>query len=116
MTKQTTSDHDLLIRVDSRLSDLITTVNDIRDGTSVRIASLEKEKADRKELQIIQDKVNNDIEKRVTSLESTKADFREQIGLTNQSNANLKYYLVLMSGIGVLLIGMVIWQMTGYHI
>lgn len=70
MSKQ--NDHDLIIEIKTQLVDLTRQVRELKEGTLARIASLEKEKADRYELEVLQDKVNKDIEIRVRALENTE--------------------------------------------
>jgi hypothetical protein len=64
-----TTDHDLLIELRTEMRAARTDIKDLKDNTTNRIDSLEKEKADRKELDELQKKVNLDIEKRVAKLE-----------------------------------------------
>ena len=83
-----TNDHDLIIRIDTRLTDLITTVKDIKDGTVVQLA---------------------DHEKRIQDLEKTRIDFRGII----KSNKTL---MIIMISIGVCAISLLVWHLTGYKI
>ena len=66
-------DHDLLIAVSTKLDDLTRQMRELRDGTVVRISALEKDKADRTEVQALQKRVNEDIETRVRDLENDAA-------------------------------------------
>ena len=59
------TDHDLLIRLDQRVSDLQIAVKDIKDNTISRVESLEKTKADRIDLDKIQKNLDENIEFRV---------------------------------------------------
>ena len=63
------NDHDVLIQVSTKLDDLTRQVRELRDGTITRIIALEKDKADRVEVQALQTKLNHDIEIRVRFLE-----------------------------------------------
>lgn len=110
MIKQTT-DHDIIIRVDQKVSDLQKIVSEIRDGTVADIAALQKDKADKDVVESIQKKLNDNIETRVHSLEITKADFREKV-------SGLRTYMIFLSGVGILLIGIIIFILTNgqYHI
>ncbi len=67
------NDHDLLVRLDEKVEILTKTVQDLVDGTTKRIDDLECDKADRKEVSELQDKVNKDLEIRVRALEGSKA-------------------------------------------
>ena len=114
---QPITDHDRLIRIDTRLKDLIDTVADIKDGTSVKIALLEKSKADRDVVENIQKKLNEDIEHRVSNLETTRQDFRSKLADNNRYMST--YSKWLLAGIGITF-ALLIWHVTsgvgGFHI
>lgn len=78
MEQMNTSDHDLLIRVDTRLGDLKQSVDSIRDGVNSKIENHEY---------------------RIQKLEL--------------SRSNLKLQLGIYISIGAVLIGLLIWHMTG---
>lgn len=67
MPEQT--DHDLLIRLDQKVSDIQNSVKELQDGTFSKITCLEKDKAERVDVELLRQKVNKDIEIRVRSLE-----------------------------------------------
>lgn len=54
-------------------------------------------------------------ENRIVGLESTKADFREKLKVMDQKIKDGNVYTILLCGIGVLLIGIVLWHVFGYH-
>ena len=78
------TDHDLLIRLDQRVSDLQIAVKDIKDNTISRVESLEKTKADRIDLDKIQKNLDDNIEFRVRSLETDRVTQREHTQVLNQ--------------------------------
>ena len=55
-------------------------------------------------------------EGRIKDLEATRADFRNKIDVTCQQVKDNKTYVILLSAIGVLLTGILIWHVAGYHI
>jgi len=73
MINEKQSDHNLLIRLDQKVTDLQAAVKELGSGTVSKIASLERDKADRKEVEELQKKVNHDIEVRVEGLEKWRA-------------------------------------------
>jgi hypothetical protein len=69
-TTQQQEDHDVLVRIDQKVSDLQTAVKKIEDGSASKISALERDKADRKIVEELQHKVNNDVENRIRNLEN----------------------------------------------
>lgn len=67
---EATLDHDLLIELRTEMRNIRADIKELKDGTAKRIDDLEKEKADKKELQTVQDKLNEDIETRIRVLEN----------------------------------------------
>lgn len=66
------SDHDLLIRLDTKLSTVITDIKDLRDGFSARLAVVEQnkmEKAEAMHLKHDEDNAHKDYEQRLRRLE-----------------------------------------------
>jgi transposase len=70
------SDHDLLVKLDQKVNDLKDAVKELQSGTYSRISALEKDKADRVELEFLQKRINDDIEVRVRKLESKTANYK----------------------------------------
>lgn len=66
----TRENRDLLIELKTKIEALTESVNDLKKGTTERIACLERDKADRAELDALQAKVNHDIEIRVRKNEN----------------------------------------------
>jgi hypothetical protein len=71
------SDHDLLQRLDQKVDGLIETIKELQTGTVFRIESLEKMKANRDEIDLIQKKLDDNIEVRVRSLETDRVTQQE---------------------------------------
>ena len=107
VTRISEPDHNLLIRLDQKVSDLqgqmsrqITEVKDaitnIKDDSLRRIQNLEVEKADRTEVEKLQKKVNDDVEKRVMVLE----------------NKTAKYFITISiySAIGAIIIALIVYH------
>jgi hypothetical protein len=86
------------ITTNEKLVDLKSDMKEIKDGTVSRIVALEKEKADRFEVTALQNKVNNNHEARLVRME------------------NINTYVKIMTGLGLLILGMLIFHLTGYHL
>lgn len=110
--KNETNDHDLLIELRIEFREQMTAVRDdikeIKDGTARRIQVLETEKADRKDIEAIQKRLNEDHEVRLKSIESKQSIYAETI--RTQRN-----YLRWYTGV-VVAIGTVISGLITYHI
>jgi hypothetical protein len=72
LKSNTKEDHDLLIRVDQKVGDLQISVKEISDGTISKITALEKNKADRDEVDRLQKIIDDNIEIRIKKLEGWK--------------------------------------------
>ena len=55
-------------------------------------------------------------ESRIINLEATRQDFRNKIDVTCQQIKDNKIYMVMLTTVGVLLAGLLIWHISGYHI
>jgi hypothetical protein len=69
------SDHDLLVRLDQKVNDLKNSLQELASGTFQKIAILEKDKADRADLDLLQKKVNDDVEVRLRKVEDKTAKY-----------------------------------------
>jgi uncharacterized protein YeeX (DUF496 family) len=62
----------------------------------------------------------DDYENRIITLEATKQDFRAKLENMrieiNEKARNNNRYTLLLTGIGILLIGLMLWHIVGYHI
>lgn len=113
-------DHDILIELRTEMTNVRRDIKELADGTVKRIELLEKEKADRKEIEEIQkkinelqDKINKDIEVRTRSLEEAKIEPNEHRELMKSTNTNgiyLKWGIALIA----ILIGIMSWHIIGY--
>jgi hypothetical protein len=108
MEEQT--DHNLLIRLDQKVSDIQTTIKDLENGTYNRITILEKEKAESKEMEAIQDSVNIMQEKLNTTQEKVNKDIETRMRYLEIKTS--KYFLTIMiySGIGAFMIALIIYH------
>lgn len=61
---------DLVIELRTEVRSIRDDIKDLKEGTTERIICLEKEKADRKEVELIQEKLNKDHEIRLRQMES----------------------------------------------
>jgi seryl-tRNA synthetase len=105
-TGNTSTDHDNLVTLINEVKTLGKGQEEIKDSQNL----FHKEM--RETLAKMQDGVGDRIskcEQRIATLEVTKADFREKLSSNKQ-------YLVLLTAIGVVLVGLLIWHITGYHI
>ena len=95
-----------IARLEQKVQDLSERVergfSDIKNSVINRIEFLEKTKADRDEVEKLQAKVNNDIEKRVNDLEKTRISFRTKV--------NLGLWGLL------LIFTLLLYHLTGFHI
>ncbi|MFA5014822.1 MAG: hypothetical protein WC549_04715 [Actinomycetota bacterium] len=69
------ADHDLLIRLDEKVGDIQVSIKTLQDGTFSKIAMLEKDKADRREVEELQKIVNEHMEVRVRNLENKTSKY-----------------------------------------
>ena len=90
------SDHDLLIRVDQKVDSLSQIVKELKEGTLDRLSILEKDKVDRKQMEeiqenfnIIQNKINNDIETRLRFQEKKTASYKITLTLYSVAVASM---------------------------
>jgi hypothetical protein len=67
--QQQSLDHDLLIRLDQKMNTLSTDIKELKDNTAARVAALELEKANQKELDALQ-KLAQSNANRITKLEN----------------------------------------------
>jgi hypothetical protein len=58
-----------------KFNDLKADIKEVKEGTIARVAALEQSKADKKVVEELQKKINEDIEKRVAIIESWKSGF-----------------------------------------
>ncbi len=101
------ADHDLLNRLDEKVEIGFKTIQgdikDLKDGTTKRIDDLEKDKADRHEMEMLQKKVNEDIEVRVREIEKFTSEAK---GKASQNSVIIVYVIsiisIIISGIGLL--------------
>ena len=96
------TDHDLLIELRVTMKAVRDDIRELKSGTSTRIDSLETDKADRKEVDVIQKVINEDIKKRLDSAEQ---------GMT----LNGKLFRGVLA-LGALILGLLCWHILGYHI
>jgi hypothetical protein len=66
---QEVKDHDLLIELKTQVLNIRDDIKDLKSGTTERIQKLEADKADRKDVEELQNIINNKIEARVRKLE-----------------------------------------------
>jgi hypothetical protein len=79
MNEQT--DHDLLIRLDQKMSDVQKAISELHDGTHSKITALEKDKADREDVEALQVLINENIEIRVRKLETSTSSYKITLAL-----------------------------------
>jgi hypothetical protein len=96
-TMITNEDHDLLIELRTEMQNVRKDIKELNDGTSGRIKALESDKADRKDIEAIQTKLNTDVENRIRALEAAKSLY-----LTS---------MVIYTAVGGTMIGLIIWHL-----
>lgn len=96
-TMITNEDHDLLIELRTEMQNVRKDIRELNDGTSGRIKALENDKADRKDIESIQTKLNTDVETRLRALEAAKSLY-----LTS---------MVIYTAVGGTMIGLIIWHL-----
>jgi len=92
MTDKPTNDHDLLIKLGEQIKFVRDDIKDLKDGTSSKIS---------------------DLYGKVKTLEDWKMAHCQENKDTARNNVN---YMRAIIGVGVALLGFLIWHMTGYHI
>ena len=90
------TDHDLLIELRTEVANIRADIKELKDGTTSRIETLEKDKADRVEVQALEKKVNDDIEVRVRTLENAKSIYYTMVGI--------------YTAVGSAMIGLILWH------
>jgi hypothetical protein len=75
MKSITQSDHDLLIELRTEVQNIRNDIKDLKDGTTMRIKYLEENKADKKDVDALLKKVNDDLDTRVRVLEESKGNY-----------------------------------------
>lgn len=124
-------DHDTIVRlvssfedfkgnVNEKFADLKADIRELRDGVANRLEILEREKADRRELDEVQNRINSlqkhvneNVETRVKHVEDWRIARKQQIEEENKKNA--LYFKITMS-LGIIILGMCIWHLTGFSI
>jgi hypothetical protein len=108
-------DHDLLVELRTEMRGVRSDIKDLKEGTTARIQTLERDKADRKEVEELQKHVNDNIETRVRNLEEAKIEPIEHKNLLKSDNNNgiyLKWVLIVVG----LMFAAIIFHLTGYRI
>jgi hypothetical protein len=95
--KHNQNDHDLLIELRTEVQNIRNDIKELKDGVAVRIAILEKDKADKKVVEELQIKVNDDMEIRVRSLENSKSNYYTMT--------------IIYAGIGATMIGLILYHL-----
>ena len=96
---EATQDHDAIITV----------VNEIKNLKASQDAFHKEVRENFAELKNNYQSTLNDHEKRIQNLETTRVDFREK--LTNNNR-----YMNFIIGLGIIILAMLIYHLTGYHI
>jgi hypothetical protein len=68
-------DHDLMIELRTEMRAVRDDIKELKDGTLSRLRSLEQEKADRKEIEVLQGKVSKEMEARLRKVEAATAKY-----------------------------------------
>lgn len=75
-------DHDLLVRLDTRMEDMQKAMQELRDSTAVRLTNVENNKIDRTEVNRLQSEslaVHTDHEARISAIEVKTASFQSKV-------------------------------------
>ena len=108
-TMEFKSDHDILVTLVEQVKQVREDIKDLKEGTTIRILSLERDKADRRDVELLQIKVNKDIEMRMEKLENWQSERKEW----GKSQSRMLQSII---AIGTLILGILIWHLTGYNI
>jgi len=95
-TQISNRDHDLLIELRTEMQNVRKDIKELNDGTAGKIKSLETDKAERKDLDILSTKINTDIEGRLRILEAAKSFY-----LTS---------MLIYTAVGVTMIGLITYH------
>ena len=98
-----TPDHDILLR-------LVENVKNLKEGQDAFHKDMKEAISD---LRNNYQGLLNDHETRLVALEATKADFRQKL---DDNEKYTKFLIWLSCGIGVIVIGILIYHLTGYKI
>lgn len=94
-------DRDLLIRLDQKVDSLQGIVQELKDGTLNRLESLEREKADREEVQQVQQKIN-DLQKHIN--ENVEVRTRKLEDKTSSYFITQALYTLFIAGLTTLVL------------
>lgn len=92
-----TTDHDLLIELRTEMQNVRNDIKELKDGTAMRIQTLEKDKADRYVVEQLQKVVNEDQELRIRKLEDSRSTYFTS--------------MIIYNAVGVVMIGLIIWHL-----
>jgi hypothetical protein len=125
------ADHDALTKligsvddfkgiVNDRFQDIKADIKELKDGISNRVDILEKEKVDKKEMDEVQQKINNiqkhlneNVDSRLKCVEDWRITRIEQIA--QDKNKSYIYFKVALS-IGLGLLGLMSWHILGFSL
>ena len=99
-----------IAKVETKVDFIIGEIQKLQDGTYSKIEMLMREKADRKDLDAVQKKLDDNIEKRMRMVEECVIPPAEHKELLKSTNTNGIYLII-----GIVLIGILVGIMS-YHI
>jgi len=91
---EATADHDLLVELKTEMAGVRCDIKDLRDGMSSRVSTLERDKADRREVAVLQGIINDSLEVRMRKQENSSSRYLILMGV---------YTAVGLSMIGLIL-------------
>lgn len=91
-TEEKQNDHDLLIKLGEQIKFVRDDIRELKDGTKDRLDKAEE---------------------RIKELEEWRKIHSQQ---NKDDLKNSKAYLAFLIGIGILIFGILLWHITGYHI
>lgn len=89
LNEKSSGDHDLLIELKTRMGDLKEDIKELSSGITSKILSLEQNKADRKEFELLRTEVDNIRETRIRPLENRVSTFLITMGIFTVASGSM---------------------------
>ena len=112
--------NDFKQNVNEKFADIKADIKELREGIASRVEILEKEKADRKELDGVQAKINSiqkhlneNVESRLKAGEDWRIQRMEQV--REETNKSALYFKVVVF-MGFVLFSLLLWHITGFKL
>ena len=115
--KFTRADRDTIIRLDTKFDRLSQDIKELKDSVVDRVGKLEMDtarKADKADIETLKQKAE-DLVLRKANHEDIVA-LAQRIDILESWKDSQKIYLQLIVSLGLLIFGLILWHITGFHI